>query len=169
MGGIMPHDERLMAADMRRLGAKRRLIDTLFVRLADDTANLQPEIAALRQVRFFGDANRRIDRMMAARILLATLAIRLRALRIDYKLPEDSPRFLLLETVVRALAVDGLRTMAERISSGHIVPPLGSDECLSTWASVLETPDLEEEPSYAATAKVMREAVDRLPTMHGFT
>jgi hypothetical protein len=168
MGGGIRHDGEMTEADLRRLADERRLIDTLFSRLASDTAALQPEIPALRQVRFFCDAVRRIDRLMAVRIPLATLDNRLRALRIDYKLPEDSPRFLLLESAVRALAADGLRTVAERISSGAIVPPVGGDERLRAWASVLETPDLEEEPSYAAAAQVLREAAARLPTMRRF-
>jgi hypothetical protein len=151
--------------DLHRLADERRLIDALFSSLADDAAALQTEIAALHRVRFFCDAARRIDRLMAARIPLATLDSRLRALRLDDKLPEDSPRFLLLKTAIRALAADGLRTVAERISSGDIAPPLGADERLHIWASVLETPDLKEEPSYAAAAHLLREVAERLPNL----
>jgi hypothetical protein len=165
MVGIIRHDGQMTKTDPRRLADERRLIDALFSSLADDAAALQTEIAALHRVRFFCDAARRIDRLMAARISLATLDSRLRALRLDDKLPEDSPRFLLLKTAIRALAADGLRTVAERISSGDIALPLGADERLHSWASVLETPDLKEEPSYAAAAHLLREVAKRLPKL----
>jgi hypothetical protein len=105
---------------------------------------------------------------MAANSLLTTLDARLRSLRLDHKLPEDSPRFSHLKTAIGVLVADGLRTLARRIASGDIVPPLGADERLHSWASVLETPELETKPSYAAAARILREAADRLPKLSSF-
>jgi hypothetical protein len=168
MNDVIRSDGPLTKADLRRLADERRLIDGLFAHLTDDTAVLQGEVTALHRTCFFCDAVQRIDRLMAANILLATLDARLRALRCDRRLPEDSPRFSHLKTAIGALVADGLHALAERISSGGIVLPLGADERLHSWASALETPELGTEPRYAAAARVLREAADRLPKLSSF-
>jgi len=160
--------DRLDPRILRDLAVERALIDALFSRLAEDVKRLQSEILRLRRARFFSQAANLIDKTMAARIPLATLEGRLLRLRQDYRVPEDSPRFLLLETAVRALAADALRTLATRISEGRIAPPLGADERLRTWADVLDAPDLAEEPAYAEAAAILRKAAAALPRIPQF-
>ena len=149
--------------NLRRLAAERALIDLLFTRLAEDVERLQPKILQLRRARFFSQAARLIDETMAVRIPLATLGGRLERLRQDYQVSEDSPRFLLLESAVRALAADALRTLATRIAEGRIAPPLGTDDRLRTWADILDAPELAKEPAYAEAAAILRQAADALP------
>lgn len=160
--------ERLDPRILRDLAVERALIDALFARLAEDVERLQPEIMRLRRARFFAQAARLVEETMAARIPLVTLEGRLLRLRQDYRVPEDSPRFLLLETAVRALAADALRTLATRIAEGRIVPPLGADERLRRWADVLDAPDLAEEPAYAEAAAILRQAAAALPRIRQF-
>lgn len=160
--------DRLDPRILRDLAVERALIDALFARLAEDVERLQPEILCLRRARFFSQAARLVEETMAARIPLATLEGRLLRLRQDYRVPEDSPRFLLLETAVRALAADALRTIATRIAEGRITLPLGADESLRTWADILDAPDFIEEPSYAEAASILREAADALPRIRRF-
>ena len=149
--------------NLRRLAAERALIDLLFARLAENVEHLQPKILQLHRACFFSQAARLIDEIMAVRIPLATLGGRLERLCQDYQVSEDSPRFLFLESTVRVLAADALRTLAARIAEGQIVPPLGTDDRLRTWADILDAPEFAEEPAYAEAAAILRQAADALP------
>lgn len=168
MMGIQRADDPLDPRGLAQLAQERALIDALFASVAEDVERLQPAVARLRRARFFSETVRVVDEAMAARIPLQTLETRLIRLRQDWRVPEDSPRFLLLETAVRALAADALHALADLIAQGRLSPPVGADERLRAWAAFLAAPDLAEEPGYAEAARILQDAADALPRIRQF-
>ncbi len=149
--------------DLKRLAQERAFVDALFARLAEDVQRLQSSIARLHQIQFFTEAAWIMEETMAARILLQILEMRLIRLSQDWRIPEDSSRFLLLETTVHALAANALRTLANQIAQGRVSLPFGSDEHLRTWATILAASDAAKESSYAEAARILQEAAHGLP------
>ena len=160
---IQPPINQLESRDLKRLAQERAFVDTLFVRLAEDVQRLQSSITCLRQIQFFTEAARIIEETMAARILLQTLEMLLIRLSQNWRIPEDSSRFLLLKTAVHALAANALRTLANQIAQGRVSLPFGSDERLRTWTTILAASDAAKESSYAEAARILQEAAHSLP------
>ena len=105
---------------------------------------------------------------MAARILLQTLEMGLIRLSQDWRIPEDSSRFLLLETAVHAPAANALRTLANQIAQRRVSPLFASDEHPRTWATILAASNTAKKSNYAEAARILQEAAHSLPQNRQF-